>query len=237
MKVNKIYNMDCIEGMKMIPDNSIDLILTDPPYGIKYQSNMRKKTKKFSVLENDDNDLRFIAYHEMFRVLKENSCCIVFASWKNFAQDYTELEKYFSIKNTIIWVKKGGGIGDLKHSLSTDYEIAIVCHKGKCPIRGKREGSVWEIKKVNPNKMKHPTEKPNELFEKLIRKFSDEGGIVLDSFLGSGTTAVASINTQRNFIGFELSKEYFDIAEKRIQECAFFNSQKRSGTDGTNTQG
>jgi site-specific DNA-methyltransferase (adenine-specific) len=223
--------------MKELPNNSIDLIVTDPPYGIKYQSNMRKKTEKFSLLENDDNDLRFLVYSEMFRVLKDNSCCIVFASWKNFSRDYTELEKYFSIKNTIIWFKRGGGIGDLKHSLLTDYEIAIVCHKGKCPIRGKREGSVWEIKKVNSNKMKHPTEKPTELIERLIEKFSNEGDVVLDPFLGSGTTAVASINTKRNFIGFELSKEYFDIAEKRIQECAFFNLHKRSGTDGTDTKG
>ncbi len=102
-----IYNRDCIEGMKLIPDNSIDLIVTDPPYGIKYQSN-RTKTEKFAVLKNDDNDLRFVSYKEMFRVLKENACCIVFASWKNYAADYIELEKLFSIKNAIIWFKKGG---------------------------------------------------------------------------------------------------------------------------------
>ena len=104
-----IYNQDCVEGMKHLPDCSIDLIVTDPPYGIKYQSKSRYKTEKFSMLKNDDNDLRFIAYLEMFRVLKENACCIVFASWKNYAADYIELEKLFSIKNSIVWFKRGGG--------------------------------------------------------------------------------------------------------------------------------
>ena len=219
LELDVIYNEDCLEGMKLIPDDSIDLIVTDPPYGIKYQSNFRTKTEKFAVLKNDDNDLRFVSYLEMFRVLKQNACCIVFASWKNFAYDYMELEKLFSIKNTIIWFKKGGGLGDLKHSLSTDYEIAIVCHKGKCPIRGKRDGSVWEVTKVNPNKMQHPTQKPTELIERLIEKFSDEGDIVLDPFLGSGTTAVAAVNTNRHYIGFEVDETYFDIACKRLDEA------------------
>ena len=115
--------------------------------------------------------------------------------------------------------KKVGGLGDLKHSLSTDYEIAIVCHKGKCPIRGKRDGSVWQVAKVNPNKMQHPTQKPTELFERLIEKFSDECDIVFDGFMGSGTTAIACINTNRNYIGFELDKQYYDIANQRIEEA------------------
>jgi len=219
IELNKIYNEDCLEGMKRIPDASIDLVVTDPPYGIKYQSNMRTKSEKFDVLINDDNDIRFISYLELFRVLKENACCIVFASWKNFADDYKQLEKLFTIRNTIIWYKRGGGMGDLKHSLLTDYEIAIICHKGKCPIRGKRDGSVWEVTKINPNKMQHPTQKPTELIERLIEKFSDEGDIVLDPFLGSGTTAIACINTNRNYIGFELDKHYCDIANERIQKA------------------
>lgn len=219
LELDVIYNQDCLEGMKLLPDESVDLVVTDPPYGIKYQSNMRTKSEKFDVMINDDNDIRFISYLESFRVLKEDACCIVFASWKNFAEDYKQLEKLFTIRNTIIWYKRGGGMGDLKHSLLTDYEIAIVCHKGKCPIRGKRDGSVWEVTKVNPNKMQHPTQKPTELIERLIEKFSDESNIVLDPFLGSGTTAVAAVKTNRHYIGFELDEQYFDIACKRLDEA------------------
>ena len=219
IELNKIYNEDCVEGMKRIPDGSVDLVLTDPPYGIKYKSNMRTTSPKFEVLANDNNSTRFMVYPEMYRALKDNSVAIVFASWKNYAEDYIELSKYFDIKNVIVWWKHGGGIGDLKHTLLTDYEIAIVCHKGKCKIRGKRCGSVWECNKVNPNKMLHPTQKPEKLLEELIEKYSDSGATVLDCFMGSGTTAIACINTNRNYIGFELDKHYCDIANERIQKA------------------
>ena len=207
--------------MKSIPDGSIDMILTDPPYGIKYSSNMRTKTEKFDVLKNDDNDIRLLAYSEFARILKNNSVAVVFASWKNVAVDIEELQKHMDIKNIIVWFKGGGGMGDLKHTLLTDYELAIVCHKGKCRIRGKREGSVFQFAKVNPNKMVHPTEKPVDLIEKIILKFTDENAVILDPFAGSGSTGVAAVNTGRKFIGFELDDKYFEIAKQRINDAVF----------------
>ena len=213
-----LYNGDCLEVMRQIPDKSVDLVVTDPPYGIKYQSNQRTRTEKFDLLKNDDNDIRFDAYSEFARILKDDSVCIIFASWKNVAFDFIELKKHFDIKNMIIWYKPGGGMGDLKHTLLTDYEIAIVCHKGKATIRGKREGCVWECAKVNPNKMVHPTEKPISLFERLICKWSDENDIILDPFMGSGTAGVACVNTNRKFIGVELDERYFKIAQDRINK-------------------
>jgi site-specific DNA-methyltransferase (adenine-specific) len=217
IELNRIYNEDCLEGMKRIPDKSIDMILTDPPYGIKYKSNYRSKTRKFKMLENDDNDIRFEAYSEFLRILKDDSVCVVFASWKNIAYDIIELQKYFDIKNILVWWKHGGGMGDLKYSLSTDYEFAIICHNGKCKIRGKRDGSVWECTKLNPNKMVHPTQKPEDLIERIIEKWSDESDVILDPFLGSGTTVVACLNTNRQYIGFELDKDYYNIANERIK--------------------
>jgi site-specific DNA-methyltransferase (adenine-specific) len=114
------------------------------------------------------------------------------------------------------WQKGGGGIGDLEHSLSTDYEIAIVCHKGMAKIRGKRDGSVWSSPKIIGNRIVHPTEKPVNLIKRIIEKFSDEESVVLDSYLGSGTTAVACKQLNRNFIGIEISEEYCKIAEDRL---------------------
>ena len=116
----------------------------------------------------------------------------------------------------------GGGIGDLVHSLLTDYEMAIIAHKGMCPIRGKREGSVWKSGKVNPNKMFHPTEKPIDIIEKLIGTFSDDNSLVLDPFLGSGTTAVACRNLKRNYIGIEISETYIEIARERLRQSNLF---------------
>jgi len=117
IETNKIYNGDCLEVMKDIQDNSIDMILTEPPYGINYQSNMRVVSEKFKKIENDDNNFRFEVYKEFPRLLKENCVAICFCSFKNYAEDYIELKKYFDIKNCIIWFKGGGGIGDLKETM------------------------------------------------------------------------------------------------------------------------
>lgn len=218
LETNKIYQGDCLELMKQIPDKSIDLVLTDPPYGINYQSNMRVKSDKFEFLSNDNNNFRFSVYPEFYRVLKDNTVAVIFCSFKNYAIDYLELSKYFDIKNTIIWHKPGGGIGDLFHSLSTDYEMAIVAHKGNCEIKSKRYGSVWKIDKVNPNKMVHPTEKPIPLMKIFLECFAEEDSIVLDPFAGSGSTLGACKLTGRNFIGIELEPKYVDIANKRIAD-------------------
>lgn len=195
------------------------MVLTDPPYGIRYRSNSRQKSKRFDVLKNDDSDLRLLAYGEFARILKDDSACVVFASWKNMAEDVIELRKHFSIKNVIVWHKGGGGLGDLRHTLASDYEVAIVGHKGKCRLRGKREGSVWQIRKVAPGKMVHPTEKPVALLEKLVCKFTDEGAVVLDAFSGSGSTGVACANTGRRFVGMELDAGYYEIARQRIERA------------------
>lgn len=207
--------------MKSIPDDSIDMILTDPPYGIKYSSNRRVKTEKFAMLKNDDNDERLSAYSEFARILKNDSVAIIFASWKNVTADVLELQKYFDIKNVIVWFKGGGGTGDLKHTLSTDYELALVCHKGKCRLRGKREGSVWTFGKVSANKLLHPTQKPIDLLAHAIEKYSDKNDTVFDPFMGSGSTGVAAISLERNFIGIELDDEYFKIAKRRIDAKCF----------------
>lgn len=214
-KIELIHG-DCVEALKSLPDESVDLILTDPPYGIAYVSNQRTVSDKFEMLQNDNNDIRFVAYEEFDRILKPNSCVIVFASWKNQAADQIELAKYFDIKNVLIWWKRGGGIGDLEHSLSTDYEVAIVCHKGSCKIRGKRDGSVFVIDKVNPNEMVHPTQKPIELMSRIMAKFTDPGMTVCDPFMGSGTTALAAINMDRNFIGMEIDPKYYNIASDLV---------------------
>lgn len=220
--INKINCMDAMDLLKQIPDKSVDLVLTDPPYGIDYQSNMRVMSEKFKKLENDDNEFRFKTYKEFLRVMKDDTVAIVFCSFKNYAYDYIELEKYFDIKNAIIWFKGGGGIGDLKHSLLTDYEIGLVCHKGKKQINGKREGSVWKINKVPPEQMFHPTEKPYDLLQKFLLQFSKKDDLVLDPFMGSWTTAVACQNLKRNFIGCEKDEQYCMIGCERLRQKTLF---------------
>ena len=100
--------------------------------------------------------------------------------------------------------------------------MAIVAHKGQCEIRGKRHGSVWKSNKVNPNTMQHPTQKPEDIIGKMIDTFSSPEALVLDPFLGSGTTAVAAKYLKRNFIGIEISPEYCEIARQRLMQEILF---------------
>jgi len=216
--INKVICGDCLDVMKGIPDKSIDLVLTDPPYGIDFQSNMRPKYRQFDKLENDNNTSRLETYDEFYRILKDNSVAVVFCSFKNYAEDYNKLAELFDIKNCIVWDKGGGGLGDLVHSLSTDYELAIVAHKGQRPIEGKRDGSVWAEGKVFNLTQQHPTEKPVALMERIIDKFSKPNDLILDPFLGSGTTAVACKKLNRRFIGLEISEEYCKIANQRLAQ-------------------
>ncbi len=117
---------------------------------------------------------------------------------------------------SLFGIRGGGGIGDLAHSLLTDYELAIVGHKGAAKIRGKRDGSVWNIGKVAPTEMSHPTEKPENLMGKFILQFSDEGDTVLDCFAGSGPTLLAAEKLKRNWLGIEIEPKYVAVATARI---------------------
>ena len=214
---NEIICGDCLDVMKDWPDGCVDLVLTDPPYGIDYQSNMRVVSTKFAKLENDNNDSRLVCYRDMYRLMKANTVAVAFCSYKNYAVDYAVLESLFDIKNAIIWFKGGGGIGDLDHSLSTDYEIVLICHKGRKKINGKRIGSVWHIPKVDPLKMVHPTEKPALLLQRLIKYYSNPDDLIFDPYIGSGTTCVAAKMLGRRYIGIDISPEYCQIAKDRLR--------------------
>ena len=215
--LGKVHNCDCMELMKQLPDKCVDLVLTDPPYGIDYQSNMRTATEKFDKIHNDKSMEHREYFMEFSRILADNSVAVVFCSWKNYHEEYTQLAELFDIKNVIVWHKPGGGIGDLEHSLLTDYELAVVAHKGAAKIRGKRDGSVWGCAKVPPADMVHPTEKPNALMSRIIEKFCDRGQIVFDPFSGSGASLWAAEKTGRKWFGCELEPRYVEIANKRIE--------------------
>ena len=221
MELNKIYNEDCLEGMERIPDNSIDLIVTDPPYLINYKTGRRKdKEHRFNeVILNDDNEDLIKEYiKECYRILKDNSAMYMFCSSQKVEVFKMELEKYFTIKNMIIWVKNNHTAGDLKASFGRKYEILFLVNKGRKKFNGKRLTDIWEFPRVSGNNQIHQNQKPIELIEQCIEKHSDEHDIIFDGFMGSGTTAIACINTNRNYIGFELDKEYHEFSIERIKK-------------------
>lgn len=221
---------DCLELMKGIPDDSVDLIVTDPPYLINYFTNYRKdKTHDFcSTIANDNNpELIRECLLECYRVLKPDSAAYVFCSaktldiFKGFA-----VEAGFSVKNTIVWVKNNWSAGDLRAQYGQQYEPLLLLNKGRAFIRGKRLTDVWFFDRVAGKVQVHQNQKPVDLIAQCLEKHSDTGAIVLDPFMGSGTTGVACVNTGRKFIGMELDAGYFEIAKKRIADAEALKVQQ-----------
>ena len=221
MELNKIYNEDCLEGVKKIPDKSIDLIVTDPPYLVNYKTGRRKdKTHRFNkVILNDDNEQLIIDYiNECYRILKNNSAMYMFCSSDKVDFFKQQLENKFKIKNMIIWIKNNHTAGDLKGAFGRKYEIIFLVVKGVNHFNGKRLTDVWEFDRVSGKKQLHQNQKPLDLIKQCIEKHSDDGDLVFDGFVGSGTTAIACKELNRNYIGFELDKGYYDIAIERISK-------------------
>lgn len=220
MELDVIYNQDCIEGMKKIPDESIDLIVTDPPYLMNYKTKHRKdKHHKFcSEIEGDDDQELIKNYiKECYRIMKNDSACYMFCNSNKVDVFKRQLEKVgFNIKNMIVWVKNNWTAGDLKASYGKQYELILYVNKGRRFINGSRLTDVWEFHKVSGSKQLHQNQKPVELIKQCIEKSSDSGAIVFDGFMGSGTTAIACIDTDRHYIGYELDPEYYKVANNRI---------------------
>jgi len=208
---------DGFQLIKSLPDNSVDLIVTDPPYGINLTKGYKSGSNE--LIQGDDGfTVMFFLddiMREYKRVLKPNSALYIFTRFDVMPYWWIKLKNYFDAKNQIVWFKGGGGMGDLKGNFSYNYESIMFATNGKHQIRGKREGSVWQIGKCKQEY--HETQKPVELIEKILLHSSDEGMTVLDPFMGSGTTGIACRNLKRNFIGIELNEDYFNTAKKRIE--------------------
>ena len=230
MEVNKIYNEDCLVGLKKIPDNSIDLVLIDPPYDIctaggkkgnDKLSNDIMKLEKELIDNNLVSSFDIKVLDEIVRVMKGINIYI----WCN-ARQIPMYIKYFNLQlqcklEVVIWGKTNP-IPLFSNKYMNDKEYCLYFRKdGYCKPKSYEDAKSIYISKANvedKKKYQHPTIKPLELIRRLIRNSSKENDLVLDCFLGSGTTAVACILENRKYIGFEINKKYFDIANKRILE-------------------
>jgi len=204
-------SIDAVE--RLMGGVKADMVFTDPPYGVEYQSNMRTKSAKFDVLANDDQFLDITPIVEVF----STGWVFVWTSWKVQTRWIEMFSGFGYPTNIVIWHKPGGGIGDLKRTFSSDYEVALVWHRG-AELVGKRIGSVWTINKDGASTYVHPTQKPVALAEEAIDKTAKRGAFVLDLFGGSGSTLIACEKTNRHARLMELDPRYVDVIVKRWQD-------------------
>ena len=198
---------------KLMDGQKADMVFTDPPYGVSYQSNMRTKSDKFDVIKNDDVFLDVAPVIEACSV----GWVFVWTSWKVLTKWIDLFDGFGYPTNQVIWFKGGGGIGDLKKTFSSDYETALVWHRG-AELTGKRIGSVWKVDKDGASSYKHPTQKPVALPEEAIDKTTKVKNKVLDLFGGSGSTLIACEKTNRYCRMMELDPKYCDVIVKRWEE-------------------
>ena len=222
--------MDCLLGIKDIPDNYIDLVIIDPPYDICTKGGKKGNTKiarNIKALEKEliNNDLvdgfDISVLDELVRVMKTINIYI----WCNGRQIPLYLDYFVKKLNCKFDILIWGKLNPMplySNKYMSDKEYCLYFRdKGYCQPNNYEDAKTIYLSNINIKDKKlyqHPTIKPLDFIRKLIRNSSKENDIVMDCFIGSGTTAVASILEKRQFIGYEINKKYFDIAEKRIKE-------------------
>lgn len=205
---------DVLAVERLMDGKKADMVFTDPPYGMSYQSNMRTKSAKFAVIENDD---KIITDWLPLATAFSTGFCFVWTTWKVLDQWLAVTKDFAPLTNMVVWDKGGGGIGDLKKTYLTDHEIALVFNRG-AELTGKRIGSVWDIGKDRAAKYVHPTQKPVALAEQALDTTTMRGHIILDFFGGSGSTLIACERQHRHARLMELDPAYCDVIVKRWED-------------------
>lgn len=201
------------------------LVFSDPPYGVEFRSNM---SKRFDVLQNDDKILDIAPV--VWDAMADNTAAFIWTSHHVYPVWRAQFEQFY--KQTIVWHKGGGGMGDLEGQYALDYELALFCAKGSPKFRGSRGMAVWQVSKDASSSYVHPTQKPVALAERAIADFSDKRSIVLDLFGGSGSTLIACEKTGRQARLMELDPRYCDVIVKRWQQF----TGKRATLEATGEQ-
>ena len=232
-----LHNGDCLEVMKSIANNSIDLVVTDCPYKIvsggcrKVDKGdetsgilNRRREKRTDWVDEvrtgklfKHNEIQFSEWlPDVYRILKDKSHCYIMVNSRNLAELQKQSEKVgFKFQNLLMWDK--GNVTPNKWYMQ-GFECILMLRKGGAKnINNLGSSNILKVPNIIGNKT-HPTEKPIDLMRILIENSTQPNEVVLDPFMGSGSTMIACLNTNRKGIGIELDKHYFDVAQKRINE-------------------
>jgi site-specific DNA-methyltransferase (adenine-specific) len=213
---------DSIEELKKINDNSVDCVITDPPYGINYISNHRQIDNGISKkIQNDNIESALLLWDETCKILinktKKDAHLYIFTSWKVWHLFREITEKYYKIKNCLIWEKNNWSMGDLQGNYAEKYEMIIFATNGNKELLGSRDQNILKFDRVSNHKLIHSCEKPIDLIKYLLQKSTLENEMVIDPFAGSGSTLLSCKKMNRNFWGCELDEQNYNKGLERLQ--------------------
>jgi len=249
--IDKVYNQDALEGMKKLPDESIDLVVADPPY------NLGKDYGNDSDKQESENFLRWTEewLNLVISKLKPNGSLYIFATWRYSPEIFVFLKSKMIMLNEIIWDRKVPSMGGSTRRYSSVHDTIGFFAKSKDyyfdldSIRipydeetkkarsrsifvgkkwlevGYNPKDLWSVSRlhrIHSEREDHPTQKPLEIIERMIKASCPENGVVLDPFAGTGTTAVACLQNNRRFITYELNSDYYELILKRIEKNTNF---------------
>jgi len=213
---HNVYFEDCVEGMReRLDDDSVDCVITDPPYGMAFHNTRRDpwsegdRVKVWESIEGDESideavDLLKDTLGEVGRVRKDGAHAYIFCDWRGIHEIKPLVDGVLNVKNVLVWDKGSMGIGDLENNWGYSHEFIIFATLGDRATRlSEATRNVLEHGRPNRTDYEHPTMKPESLLVQLVQTSTREGDRILDPFMGSGTTAVAAIQNDRDYVGFE----------------------------------
>jgi site-specific DNA-methyltransferase (adenine-specific) len=244
LALNKVHHMDCLDGLKLIKDGSIDFAFTDPPFGIEFHkinaAYFNKNSRNPDIKYKDFSDEKDYAewankwIKETYRVLKDDGAFCLVSGWSNVSYlDLAARNAGFKMLNHCIWKYEFGLYTKRKFTTSHYHILCYVktkdLKKSKYFFQKQKqydEDVILEIRRNGTNIKGHPCALPPKLVEKFIRSFTKENDLIMDIFMGSGTTAVVAKQSNRRFIGFEKKQEYLNLLNQRLQSEAKKESNK-----------
>jgi len=241
LDINTVYYEDCIEGMRnRLDQNQIDLIIADPPFGIDFHKMGNQYNRKADFVVRGYTEISAENYYkfsynwlkEAARVLKVTGSCYIISGWSNLKDVLNAIDDVnLKVINHIIWKYQFGVFTKRKYVTSHYHILFTVKHPKKYYFNkiDHYPEDVWVIKRpYRPGKEKNSTKLPEALVQKLILYSSKEKDLVLDPFLGNGTTAVCSIKTNRNYVGFELNSACQKVIDQEIEEAKQYSSSQKT---------
>lgn len=211
MEINKVYNDDCFNIIAQMPNDYLDLVIVDPPYGdgIGYGRNGKK------ILNNEDESINYRFLDAILPKMKQDTSLYLFSNHK-FCYQIKEyaVANGFNYRMLCVLVKNNIGMG---YGFRNQYEVCLVLEKGKAKYNLNDVSNVWKMKHIAHDDNSHPHQKDYDIIRKIILHSSNTGDLIFDGFMGSFSTAIACHKEKRNFIGTELDPKWFAMGQTKLE--------------------